>query len=174
MATDLSVSVSDEPGGLAKAAEALGAAGVADAVLRLYWTAGRERSDRPTTLALVSRISEHIEPLRARGIALIALQLGYDPHVRAQAPWLLGGVKSTSYAVNMAADREREERHRATASRSGAPIAARSGRAFTHDSSISAAGSESHTMPPPTQRWIWPSATANVRIVRARSRSPLG
>jgi len=100
-----------EPGHLRKlAAEALAAAGIEDAVLRLYWTAGRERSDHPTTLALVSRISEHIEPLRARGIALIALQLGYDPHVRAEAPWLLGGVKSTSYAVNMAADQEAKRR----------------------------------------------------------------
>ncbi len=54
------------------------------------------------------------------------------------------------------------------------PIASSSGRAFTQDSSISSAGSESHTMPPPTQRWIRPSARAKVRIVSARSRSPLG
>ena len=33
-----------------------------------------------------------------------------------------------------------------------APIAASSGRALTHDSSTSWAGSESATMPPPTQR----------------------
>ena len=32
------------------------------------------------------------------------------------------------------------------------PTAARSGRALTHDSSISASGSESQTTPPPTQR----------------------
>src|SRR5262245_38136710 len=49
---------------------------------------------------------------------------------------------------------------------------ASSGRAFTQDSSISASGSESQTMPPPTQRWISPSTTAKVRIVSARSRSP--
>jgi len=48
-----------------------------------------------------------------------------------------------------------------------------SGRAFTHDSSISSVGTESQTMPPPTQRWISPSVIANVRIVSARSRSPL-
>ena len=42
---------------------------------------------------------------RARGIALISL-LG----VRAEAPWLLGGVKSTSYAVNMAAEAEARRR----------------------------------------------------------------
>ncbi len=49
---------------------------------------------------------------------------------------------------------------------------ASSGRAFTHDSSISSSASESQTMPPPTQRWIAPSTIANVRIVSARSRSP--
>src|SRR5439155_13092747 len=49
---------------------------------------------------------------------------------------------------------------------------ARSGRAFTHDSSISASASEPQTIPPPTQRWIAPSTTAKVRIVRARPRSP--
>ena len=54
------------------------------------------------------------------------------------------------------------------------PTAARRGRALTQDSSISARGSESQTMPPPTQRWISPSATANVRIVSASSRSPFG
>ena len=63
---------------------------------------------------------------------------------------------------------------RTTASGNGAPIAASSGRALTHDSSISSTGSESQTIPPPTQRWMRPSATANVRIVSARSRSPFG
>ena len=67
-------------------------------------------------------------------------------------------------------------RPRAASSRrsasTGAPIAASSGRAFVHDSSISASGSESQTIPPPTQRWMRPSATANVRIVSASSRSP--
>jgi len=68
---------------------------------------------------------------------------------------------------------ERDERHE-TGAASGAPIAASSGRALTHDSSTSSEGSESQTMPPPTQRWIAPSTTANVRIVRARSTSPFG
>src|SRR5262245_62534771 len=73
-----------------------------------------------------------------------------------------------------APDRHCEQAHRATGSASGAPIASSSGRALTSDSSISASGSESHTIPPPTQRWIRPSATAKVRIVSARSRSPFG
>src|SRR6476661_2497697 len=54
------------------------------------------------------------------------------------------------------------------------PIAVSSGAAFVHDSSISSSGSESQTMPPPTQRWMRPSATAKVRIVSASSRSPFG
>ena len=73
--------------------------GEPDAVLRLYLTPGREGSGRPVALALVSSLPADLEERRARGIALISL-LG----VRAEAPWLLGGVKSTSYAVNMAAE----------------------------------------------------------------------
>ena len=56
---------------------------------------------------------------------------------------------------------------------SGAPIASRSGAALTSDSATSSDGSESQTTPPPTQRWMRPSAIANVRIVSASSRSPL-
>ncbi|MCU1623110.1 MAG: aminotransferase class [Frankiales bacterium] len=37
------------------------------------------------------------------GISVVTLPLGIASDLRAQQPWLLGGVKSTSYAVNMAA-----------------------------------------------------------------------
>ena len=60
-----------------------------------------------------------------------------------------------------------------TASCTRDPIASSSGRAFVQDSSTSLAGSESQTTPPPTQRWSTPPATANVRMVRVRSKSPL-
>jgi 4-amino-4-deoxychorismate lyase len=94
------------PGGFEElAARALEAAGAPEAVLRLYLTAGREGSNRPVSLALVSELPADLEQRRARGIALISL-LG----VRAEAPWLLGGVKSTSYAVNMAAEAEARRR----------------------------------------------------------------
>ena len=79
--------------------------GAPDAVLRLYLTPGREGTGRPSSLALVSALPADLEERRARGIALISL-LG----VRAEAPWLLGGVKSTSYAVNMAAEAEARRR----------------------------------------------------------------
>ena len=47
---------------------------------------------------------------------------------------------------------------RAPTASSGAPIARRSGAAFTSDSATSSAGSESQTIPPPTQRWSGRSA----------------
>jgi 4-amino-4-deoxychorismate lyase len=48
--------------------------------------------------------------LRARetGVAAVTLARGYDPSIVAEAPWLLLGAKSLSYAVNMAAIRHAE------------------------------------------------------------------
>lgn len=87
------------------AAEALAVAGEPEATLRLYLTPGREGAGAPVPLALVSSLPVDLEARRSRGISLISL-LG----VRAEAPWLLGGVKSTSYAVNMAAEAEARAR----------------------------------------------------------------
>jgi 4-amino-4-deoxychorismate lyase len=96
----------DWPGGFEElAGEALDAAGTPDAVLRLYLTPGPEEAGRPVQLALVSAVPRDLEERRERGQALISL-LG----VRTEAPWLLGGVKSTSYAVNMAAGAEARAR----------------------------------------------------------------
>jgi 4-amino-4-deoxychorismate lyase len=93
------------------AREALEAAGAGDVVLRLYLTPGREGGAYPTALALVSTIPRDLEERRARGVKMITVQLGLEPGVRADAPWLLGGVKSTSYAVNMAAEAEARRRN---------------------------------------------------------------
>ena len=71
-----------------------------DASLRLVWTAG-PAGGIPSALALLSEIPDWIETARERGATAVSL-LG----VRAAAPWLLPGVKSTSYAVNMAAEAE--------------------------------------------------------------------
>jgi 4-amino-4-deoxychorismate lyase len=87
------------------AGQALAAAGEPDSVLRLYLTPGREATAAPVSLALVGSLPDDLEARRASGISLISL-LG----VRAEAPWLLGGVKSTSYAVNMAAEAEARRR----------------------------------------------------------------
>jgi 4-amino-4-deoxychorismate lyase len=75
-----------------------------DASLRLVWTAG-PAGGIPSALALLSTVPEWIEETRERGATAVSL-LG----VRASAPWLLPGVKSTSYAVNMAAEAEARRR----------------------------------------------------------------
>ncbi len=92
------------------AATALAAAELPDCVLRFYWTGGREGTGVPTALAMVSTLPEQLDTLRRSGVHAISLQLGLDPTSRAAAPWLLGGVKSTSYAVNMAAEEEARRR----------------------------------------------------------------
>ena len=89
---------------------ALEAAAAPDAVLRLFVTPGRPDAGRPTEIARVSTLPEGLDELRARGIGLVSIQLGVDPALRASSPWLLGGVKSTSYAVNMAAEAEAKRR----------------------------------------------------------------
>jgi 4-amino-4-deoxychorismate lyase len=93
------------PNGLAALADqALDAAGRGDAVLRLLWTAGRADGE-PVAFALVTELPPDLEERRASGIRLVSLLLG-----ERGAPWLLGGVKSTSYAVNMAAEAEAQRR----------------------------------------------------------------
>ena len=61
---------------------------------------------------MVSTIPAVLEERRATGMRMITVPLGLDPNLRAEAPWLLGGVKSTSYAVNMAAEAEHAARRR--------------------------------------------------------------
>ena len=86
------------------AAQAIEAAGKPDTVLRLVWTPGNGHG-APTALALVSELADHYDALRERGQRLISLR-----GIRADEPWLLPGVKSTSYAVNMAAEAEARRR----------------------------------------------------------------
>ncbi len=59
--------------------------------------------------ALVTPVAESVVAQRA-GVSAVVLTLGVPAALRAESPWLLGGVKSTSYAVNMAALREAEAR----------------------------------------------------------------
>jgi 4-amino-4-deoxychorismate lyase len=78
---------------------AVARSGGRDAVLRIYVT-------DTTILAIVSQIPSELEEMRALGVSVVSLPLGVDARLRGVAPWLLGGVKSTSYAVNMAAQNE--------------------------------------------------------------------
>ncbi len=70
------------------------------------WTPGLG----PRLLRRRHALPPELEAIRARGIRAVSLQLGTDPRLRLDAPWLLDGVKSTSYAVNMAAFDEARRR----------------------------------------------------------------
>ena len=74
-------------------------------MLRLVCTRGREEAAAPAAFAICSELPAAYEQERRRGLKLVLLTLACDPLVRAASPWLLPGVKSTSYAVNMAAQR---------------------------------------------------------------------
>jgi 4-amino-4-deoxychorismate lyase len=56
-------------------------------------------------LALLSPVPAETVRQRRQGIAVVSLTLGLPADVRAHSPWLLGGAKTLSYAVNMAAIR---------------------------------------------------------------------
>jgi 4-amino-4-deoxychorismate lyase len=83
---------------------ALGRASRLDAVLRLYWTPGPPGGEA-VGVAMVSEVPGWIEAHRARGQRLVSLLCP-----RRSTPWLLPGVKSVSYAVNIAAEAEAKRR----------------------------------------------------------------
>src|SRR5262249_19796962 len=88
----------------------LAAAGVGDLVLRVICTRGTEAGLGPTSFAIASEIPADFAVKRARGLHVVLLSMAVDPLVRAASPWLLPGVKSTSYAVNMATTRAAQTR----------------------------------------------------------------
>jgi 4-amino-4-deoxychorismate lyase len=89
--------------------ESLAQPGVVDAVLRVVWTAGADAT-RPVGFALVTALPEGLERARTAGVELRSLQLAIGATARRTSPWLLPGVKSTSYAVNIAAQTEARRR----------------------------------------------------------------
>jgi 4-amino-4-deoxychorismate lyase len=101
----------EPPDGLEElAGRAVTAAGGGDAVLRLICTKGPEGSGegptaRAASFALCTQVPASYEEERRRGLRLVLLTTAADPLVRAASPWLLPGVKTISYAVNMAAQR---------------------------------------------------------------------
>jgi 4-amino-4-deoxychorismate lyase len=76
-----------------------------EAALRLVCTRGPEDGGDPTLYATVSPIRASVRTQRRDGIRVATASLGVSAGAREVAPWLLGGVKSLSYAVNMAAGR---------------------------------------------------------------------
>ena len=91
------------PAGWAELARAA-AATQGDGFLRLICTKGPP-GERPVGFAVAGPLPAESVRAREHGVRVVTLTLGVTADVRRRAPWLLGGVKSTSYAVNMATQR---------------------------------------------------------------------
>jgi 4-amino-4-deoxychorismate lyase len=73
-----------------------------EGALRLVCTRGPESGGPATVFVTVGPIPDQVRAARRRGIAVTTVPLGVAAGARRDAPWLLGGAKSLSYAVNMA------------------------------------------------------------------------
>ena len=90
--------------------EALAAwVGTGEAVLKLILTRGSEHAGTGVTALLTITTAPDATSAR-KGVTGITLSRGFAADAFASAPWLLGGVKTLSYAVNVAAKREAARR----------------------------------------------------------------
>ena len=86
-----------------------------EAMLRLLLSRGRESdlaagTPRVTGVATLTPTAPETLRQRAEGVAAITLPRGFTTGAFSDAPWLLGGVKTLAYAVNMAGIREAKRR----------------------------------------------------------------
>jgi 4-amino-4-deoxychorismate lyase len=131
---------------------------------RVFLTRGLGDGTPPTLLALLAPVP--LETLRQReeGIAVVTLSLGVPADFRAQAPWLLGGAKTLSYAVNMAA-----QRHAHAAGADDVVFTSLEGRLLEGPTStvVWAADGRLHT--PPVETGILPGTTQARLFARAEA-----
>lgn len=79
--------------------------GSGEGMLRLVCTRGREGDPAaaPTLFLTVDPVPDRVAVARRDGVRAVTLPTAYEPGSAQHAPWLLAGVKSLSYAVNVAA-----------------------------------------------------------------------
>lgn len=77
----------------------------AEGALRLVCTRGEEDGGPVTAFATLAAVGAGQLRARREGIAVATASLGVAADARPAAPWLLGGAKTLSYAVNMASQR---------------------------------------------------------------------
>ncbi|HET6213815.1 MAG TPA: aminotransferase class IV, partial [Micromonosporaceae bacterium] len=76
-----------------------------EGALRLVCTRGPDDGGPPTVFATVTGVAPAVVAARRDGVAVRTAALGLPAELRREAPWLLGGAKTLSYAVNMASQR---------------------------------------------------------------------
>ncbi|AVT29992.1 aminotransferase IV [Plantactinospora sp. BC1] len=76
-----------------------------EGALRLVCTRGPEGGTEPTVYATLSRVPAAARRARRDGIRVATLPLGIAADARNDRPWLLGGLKTTSYGLSEAARR---------------------------------------------------------------------
>jgi 4-amino-4-deoxychorismate lyase len=81
-----------------------------EAAMKLILTRGRLDGGPPAGLLTVSPLPQDYPRQRRDGLRVVTLYRGMAADAFTDAPWLLGGVKTLSYAVNMAAQREAQRR----------------------------------------------------------------
>lgn len=88
-----------------------------EGVLRMIVTRGREGAEAhrrgpgelsgtapaPTGYVLVTPVADRVSRVRSEGVSVITLSRGISTELATNAPWLLMGAKTLSYATNMAA-----------------------------------------------------------------------
>ncbi|TFV82742.1 branched-chain amino acid aminotransferase [Blastococcus sp. CT_GayMR20] len=135
-----------------------------EGVCRIYLTRGLSPDETPTALALLSPVPAETVRQRVEGISVVSLGLGVPADFRAGAPWLLGGAKTLSYAVNMAA-----QRHAHTLGADDVVFTSLEGRLLEGPTStvVWASGGTLHT--PPVETGILPGTTMARLFDRAAS-----
>jgi 4-amino-4-deoxychorismate lyase len=73
-----------------------------EGVLRVVCTRGREDDAVPTVFVSIAQVTDALRESRTAGVRVLTASLGLPAELRQTAPWLLGGAKTLSYAVNMA------------------------------------------------------------------------
>jgi 4-amino-4-deoxychorismate lyase len=82
-----------------------------EAVLRVMLTRGREAAPGEPVTGLLTIAPLHESALAGRaGISVTTLDRGHAADMFSEVSWLLGGIKTLSYAINVAAGREAKRR----------------------------------------------------------------
>lgn len=77
----------------------------AEGALKIVVTRGPEDTGEATCFATITPVPDSTRRARRDGVKLGTLSLGVAAGTRSAAPWLLGGAKTLSYAMNMACQR---------------------------------------------------------------------